>query len=610
MPVRRALAILLALPVFAAIYVTVALRRGPATRIALALGIGGLMLVAAVGDPAGTVGADRDPGAARGKRARPAVSTSRALISAMLVDFDAAMDATSVADAIRVERRPRSGSAGPETAAASPCNRSAPRAPRRCTRSRSARRRRTARGERSPDRCEQASSPGPHDGPGRRDGRPALRRRPRLGDRALVRSAGSDGTGAARLPHHAGRARRAPRRHRRTGGTAIQPSPRTSSGSRRPSSSRTRATPWISSPGSWTRRRTRSPFPSHSSSPRRPRLRWCASGRSPERRTCPAASRSRSRSRCPSNPASTSAAFSVDVNSKESRESPALAENNTVLVFDPAVTLPYEATVILRVGAGARAADGTALDRPRAARFTVAAKPEPSADGRAHPKAGSGRRGQSDAARDDEHGRSPPDVGHLAGGREVPSLAPELHPWRRLGPRRRMVLGAGRGRHRRAGCDAGISDEVARPYAKRLAGSGVCSHFSGGSPGDRLRAAGYTSYHWAERMGCRYYNDPRDAAVGLVRFYQSEKFWSPVRRPLREHDGPAPLPTGRASGCGCRGATSTSSSTSHGPSFQPAPSAPPPAGTAASVCYDRADIPNPRAGAPQECRPRTEHPTA
>ncbi len=70
---------------------------------------------------------------------------------------------------------------------------------------------------------------------------------------------------------------------------------------------------------------------------------------------------------------------------------------------------------------------------------------------------------------------------------------------------------------------------MARPYAKRLAASGVCSHFyGGGSPGDRLRAAGYTSYHWAENIGCRYYNDPRDAAVGLVRFYQSEKFWSPV----------------------------------------------------------------------------------
>ena len=39
---------------------------------------------------------------------------------------------------------------------------------------------------------------------------------------------------------------------------------------------------------------------------------------------------------------------------------------------------------------------------------------------------------------------------------------------------------------------------------------------------------GYSSYHWAENIGCRYYNDPRDAAVGLVRFFQSEKFWSPV----------------------------------------------------------------------------------
>ncbi len=76
---------------------------------------------------------------------------------------------------------------------------------------------------------------------------------------------------------------------------------------------------------------------------------------------------------------------------------------------------------------------------------------------------------------------------------------------------------------------AGVSDKVARPYAKKLATNGVCSHFYGGTdPGDRLRAAGYTGYQWAENIGCRYFNDPRDAAVSLVRFFQSEKYWSPV----------------------------------------------------------------------------------
>ncbi len=51
--------------------------------------------------------------------------------------------------------------------------------------------------------------------------------------------------------------------------------------------------------------------------------------------------------------------------------------------------------------------------------------------------------------------------------------------------------------------DSGISSKVARPYAKKLATGNMCSHFIGGNPGDRLRAAGYTSYRWAENLGCR-----------------------------------------------------------------------------------------------------------
>ena len=51
--------------------------------------------------------------------------------------------------------------------------------------------------------------------------------------------------------------------------------------------------------------------------------------------------------------------------------------------------------------------------------------------------------------------------------------------------------------------DSGISSKVSRPYAKLLAIGNDCSHFIGGNPGDRLRRAGYTSYRWAENIGCR-----------------------------------------------------------------------------------------------------------
>ena len=104
MPVRRAIAAVLALPVFAAIYVAAALRRGPATRIALSLGVGGLVLAAAVAVPAGTVGV---PAATQAPLAAsllgPVVTTGRGLSSPLLVDFDAPMDAGSVASAVRVD---------------------------------------------------------------------------------------------------------------------------------------------------------------------------------------------------------------------------------------------------------------------------------------------------------------------------------------------------------------------------------------------------------------------------------------------------------------------------------------------------------------------------
>jgi uncharacterized protein YkwD len=69
---------------------------------------------------------------------------------------------------------------------------------------------------------------------------------------------------------------------------------------------------------------------------------------------------------------------------------------------------------------------------------------------------------------------------------------------------------------------AGISDKVARPYAKLLATRGICNHFIGGNPGDRLRRAGFTSYRWAENLGCRSGN-PYSAVLGSHRFFQNEK---------------------------------------------------------------------------------------
>ena len=72
---------------------------------------------------------------------------------------------------------------------------------------------------------------------------------------------------------------------------------------------------------------------------------------------------------------------------------------------------------------------------------------------------------------------------------------------------------------------SGISTNVSRPYAKKLATTNQCTHFSGGNPGDRLRAAGYSSYRWAENLGCRS-GAPRSAVLGSHLFFQSEKSYN------------------------------------------------------------------------------------
>jgi Big-like domain-containing protein len=71
----------------------------------------------------------------------------------------------------------------------------------------------------------------------------------------------------------------------------------------------------------------------------------------------------------------------------------------------------------------------------------------------------------------------------------------------------------------------GISDKVARPYAKFLAVRAACNHFLDGNPGFRLRRSGYTSYRWAENLGCRSGN-PYSAVLGSHLYFQSEKSYS------------------------------------------------------------------------------------
>ena len=63
---------------------------------------------------------------------------------------------------------------------------------------------------------------------------------------------------------------------------------------------------------------------------------------------------------------------------------------------------------------------------------------------------------------------------------------------------------------------------MSRPYAKYLAVHGLCNHFYGGTPGDRLRRAGYKSYNWAENIGCEDIR-PYASVLGSHLFFQNEK---------------------------------------------------------------------------------------
>lgn len=215
----------------------------------------------------------------------------------------------------------------------------------------------------------------------------------------------------------------------------------------------------------------------------------------------------------PMNHATTRAAFTVTAAGKAVRGTYRFAENSTVLVFQPSSALPAGSTVVVRVATSATSAAGVPLGR--AAAVTITTEPAaPAAPAKAAtPATSSGGSG-----------------GAVGGGSwgAVETYYLRLMNCTRTGG---LVTSTG-------GCsspggrnvaplklDAGISSKVARPYAKKLAVNNLCTHFSGGTPGDRLRAAGYTSYIWAENLGCRS-GSPYASVLGTHLYFQSERSYN------------------------------------------------------------------------------------
>ncbi len=209
----------------------------------------------------------------------------------------------------------------------------------------------------------------------------------------------------------------------------------------------------------------------------------------------------------------TARAFSVRIGGKAIKGTISWAESNTVLVFKPADALPYGAALVAKVEIGATSASGASLGRSVRAIFRTVARPRAAPVARRTPKTTTVSTGGG--------------AGAVGGGSwgAVENYYLRLMNCTRTGG---LVTSSG-------GCsspggravaplmlDSRISVLVARPYARQLATRGACTHFIGGNPGNRLARAGFSSYRWAENLGCRSGN-ANAAVLGSHLFFQSEK---------------------------------------------------------------------------------------
>ena len=211
----------------------------------------------------------------------------------------------------------------------------------------------------------------------------------------------------------------------------------------------------------------------------------------------------------------TARAFKVTIGSKAVAGTVRWARSDRVLVFTPSTALPYGTTVAADVAGTAVGASGVPLEAPGHAIFRTVRKPVAAAPATRTAAKSSGGGGGGGAVGGGSWGAVETYYLRLmnctrTGGWVTSSGSCSSPGGRNVAP---LQL------------SSGISSKVSRPYAKRLAVGNDCSHFIGGTPGDRLRRAGYTSYRWAENLGCRSGN-PYSAVLGSHLFFQSEKSYS------------------------------------------------------------------------------------
>ena len=214
----------------------------------------------------------------------------------------------------------------------------------------------------------------------------------------------------------------------------------------------------------------------------------------------------------PMDKAATKEALSVKVNGQAIKGKVSFTKDAKVLTFKPKKAFPFLARVTVTIGAGATSSIGTPINEKTTAKFRVERKPPPPASasggGSISISSGGSGGGGSWAAVERYY------LGLMnctrTGGWVTSSGSCSSPGGRNVAPLR---------------LDSGISNRVARPYARLLATTGQCSHYANGGPDDRLRSAGFTGSNWGENIGCRGGN-PYAAVLATHLFYQSERSYN------------------------------------------------------------------------------------
>jgi len=239
---------------------------------------------------------------------------------------------------------------------------------------------------------------------------------------------------------------------------------------------------------------------------------------------------------------STAKAFSVVVAGKAVPGSITWDEVDTLLVFRPAAPLPHGAGVGVRIAGTALSAQGAPLGRGTSATFKVQAAPAPAKVAATETSAVKATAAKARPRTNTATTSTKPRVTKPATTIPKPKTSAGSSSWiaveayylslvncTRTGgwvSSSGKCTGAGTRNVKALKLDTGISARVARPYAKRLATRGGCTHFAGSSPAGRLRGAGFGSHRWAENLSCPSGRSPTDTAIYSIRYFQSEKPWN------------------------------------------------------------------------------------